>query len=155
MIHLSSAWDKNKLQSEDQILSNLIAVADLSDMDHNLIVDKATHLFDAIRTQSKPGLMQVFLAEYGLSTDEGVALMCLAEALLRVPDKITIDAFIDDKITPAEWAEHLGQSPSTLVNASSLGLLISSKVLGGKNAQVAKTLRTLIQRWASPSFEQR
>ena len=150
MIHLSSAWDKNKLQSEDQILSNLIAVADLSDMDHNLIVDKATHLIDAIRTQSKPGLMQVFLAEYGLSTDEGVALMCLAEALLRVPDKITIDAFIDDKITPAEWAEHLGQSPSTLVNASSLGLLISSKVLGGKNAQVAKTLRTLIQRLGEP-----
>jgi RHH-type proline utilization regulon transcriptional repressor/proline dehydrogenase/delta 1-pyrroline-5-carboxylate dehydrogenase len=150
MIHVSHTWDKNKLQSEAQILSDLIAVADLSDADRDTIVDQATHLIDAIRTQSKPGLMEVFLAEYGLSTDEGVALMCLAEALLRVPDKITVDALIDDKITPAEWAEHLGQSPSTLVNASSLGLLISSKVLGGKNAQVAKTLRTLIQRLGEP-----
>ena len=119
MIHVSNTWDKNKLQSEAQILSDLIAVADLSDADRDTIVDQATHLIDAIRTQSKPGLMEVFLAEYGLSTDEGVALMCLAEALLRVPDKITVDALIDDKITPAEWAEHLGQSPSTLVNASS------------------------------------
>src|SRR6056300_408843 len=150
MIHVSNTWDKNKLQSEEKILSDLIATADLSDADRDTIVDQATHLIDAIRTQSKPGLMEVFLAEYGLSTDEGVALMCLAEALLRVPDKITVDALIDDKITPAEWAEHLGQSPSTLVNASSLGLLFSSKVLGGKNAQVAKTLRTLIQRVGEP-----
>ena len=111
MIHVSNIWDKNKLQSEAQILSDLIAVADLSDTDRDTIVDQATHLIDAIRTHSKPGLMEMFLAEYGLSTDEGVALMCLAEALLRVPDTITVDALIDDKITPAVWAEHLGQSP--------------------------------------------
>ena len=150
MIHVSNTWDKNKLQCEEKILSDLITTADLSDADRDTIVDQATQLIDAIRTQSKPGLMEVFLAEYGLSTDEGIALMCLAEALLRVPDKITVDALIDDKITPAEWAKHLGQSPSTLVNASSLGLLISSKVLSGKNAQVAKTLRTLIQRLGEP-----
>ena len=54
-------------------------------------------------------MMEVFLAEYGLSTDEGVALMCFAEALLRVPDAITIDALIEDKIAPADWSAHLGQ----------------------------------------------
>ena len=101
MIHVSNTWDKNKLQSEEKILSDLIATADLSDADRDTIVDQATQLIDAIRTQSKPGLMEVFLGEYGLSTNEGVALMCLAEALLRVPDKITVDALIDDKITPA------------------------------------------------------
>ena len=62
--------------------------------------------------------MQSFLAEYGLSTDEGVALMCLAEALLRVPDADTIDALIEDKIAPSDWGKHLGHSASSLVNAS-------------------------------------
>ena len=123
MIHLSSAWDKNKLQSEDQILSNLIAVADLSDAYRDAIVDQATQLIDAIRKQSKPGLMEVFLAEYGLSTDEGVALMCLAEALLRVPDKITVDALIDDKITPAEWAETFGAIAIDLGERKQFGVI--------------------------------
>ena len=150
MIHVPNTWDQNKLRNEDHILSDLVAIADLTQKDRETIFEKATHLIDKIRARSKPGLMEVFLAEYGLSTDEGVALMCLAEALLRVPDKKTIDALIDDKITPAEWAEHLGQSSSTLVNASSLGLLISSKVLAGKNAQVAKTLRTLVTRLGEP-----
>ena len=62
MIHVSNTWDKNKLQSEEKILSDLIATADLSDADRDTIVDQATHLIDAIRTQSKPGLMEVFLA---------------------------------------------------------------------------------------------
>jgi hypothetical protein len=52
--------------------------------------------------------MEVFLAEYGLSTDEGIALMCLAEALLRVPDAETMDALIEDKIAPSDWGRHLG-----------------------------------------------
>ena len=133
-------------KAEDEALARLVALADLDPEARAAISARAADLVRAVRGASSPELMEVFLSEYGLSTKEGVALMCLAEALLRVPDKITVDALIDDKITPAEWAEHLGQSPSTLVNASSLGLLISSKVLGGKNAQVANTLRTLIQR---------
>ena len=66
--------------------------------------------------------MEVFLAEYGLSTDEGVALMCLAEALLRVPDAPTMDALIEDKIAPSQWGQHLGHSASSLVNASTWAL---------------------------------
>jgi RHH-type proline utilization regulon transcriptional repressor/proline dehydrogenase/delta 1-pyrroline-5-carboxylate dehydrogenase len=72
-------------------------------------------------------LMEVFLAEYGLSTDEGVALMCLAEALLRVPDAETIDALIEDKIAPSDWGAHLGQSFSPLVNASTWALMLTGK----------------------------
>ena len=59
---------------------------------------RAVGMVSAIRDEGNPGLMEVFLAEYGLSTDEGIALMCLAEALLRVPDPETIDALIEDKI---------------------------------------------------------
>jgi RHH-type proline utilization regulon transcriptional repressor/proline dehydrogenase/delta 1-pyrroline-5-carboxylate dehydrogenase len=72
-------------------------------------------------------LMEVFLAEYGLSTDEGVALMCLAEALLRVPDAETIDALIEDKIAPSDWGAHLGQSSSPLVNASTWALMLTGR----------------------------
>ena len=67
--------------------------------------------------------MEAFLAEYGLSTDEGVGLMCLAEALLRVPDAETIDELIADKIEPSNWGAHLGHSTSSLVNAATWGLL--------------------------------
>ena len=73
--------------------------------------------------------MEVFLAEYGLSTDEGVALMCLAEALLRVPDADTIDALIEDKIAPSDWGKHLGHSASSLVNASTWALMLTGRVL--------------------------
>ncbi len=64
------------------------------------IVAAGADLVRRIRASAKPGLMEVFLAEYGLSTDEGIALMCLAEALLRVPDAETMDALIEDKIAP-------------------------------------------------------
>ncbi len=73
--------------------------------------------------------MEQFLGEYGLSTEEGVALMCLAEALLRVPDAETIDALIEDKIAASGWSEHLGQSTSPLVNASTWALMLTGKVL--------------------------
>ena len=65
-----------------------------------------------VRARASPTVMEAFLAEYGLSTDEGVGLMCLAEALLRVPDAETIDELIADKIEPSNWGAHLGQSTS-------------------------------------------
>jgi len=69
------------------------------------------------------------LPQYGLSTEEGVALMCLAEALLRVPDADTIDALIEDKIAPRDWTRHLGQSSSSLVNVSTLALMFTGNIL--------------------------
>ncbi len=93
------------------------------------IAAAGARLVEQVRASGDPGLMEVFLAEYGLSTEEGVALMCLAEALLRVPDAPTIDALIEDKIAPSDWSRHLGRSTSTLVNASTWGLLLTGKVL--------------------------
>ena len=93
--------------------------------------------------------MEVFLAEYGLSTEEGVSLMCLAEALLRVPDATTIDALIEDKIAPSEWAKHLGNSSSPLVNASTWGLMLTGKVLTDGQG-VASVLRGVVRRLGEP-----
>ena len=110
---------------------------------------RATRLVRGIRDDGQPGLMEVFLSEYGLSTDEGVALMCLAEALLRVPDTETIDALIEDKIAPSAWGAHLGQSSSSLVNASTWALMLTGKVL--KDGQgVTATLKSMVKRLGEP-----
>jgi RHH-type proline utilization regulon transcriptional repressor/proline dehydrogenase/delta 1-pyrroline-5-carboxylate dehydrogenase len=110
---------------------------------------RAVTLVQGIRNDSRPGLMEVFLAEYGLSTEEGVALMCLAEALLRVPDADTIDALIEDKIAPSEWGTHLGHSSSSLVNAATWGLMLTGKVLKDGTG-MAQTLRGAVRRLGEP-----
>ncbi|MDO6460687.1 bifunctional proline dehydrogenase/L-glutamate gamma-semialdehyde dehydrogenase PutA [Granulosicoccaceae sp. 1_MG-2023] len=108
-------------------------------------------LVSRIRADSRPRLMEAFLAEYGLSTREGVALMCLAEALLRVPDAETIDALIEDKIAPSSWGEHLGQSSSSLVNASTWGLMLTGRILRDEQEDgVAGTLRGVLKRLGEP-----
>ena len=94
--------------------------------------------------------MEAFLAEYGLSSDEGVGLMCLAEALLRVPDAETIDELIADKIEPSNWGAHLGRSTSSLVNAATWGLLITGRVLDDDPGRPAAALRGLIRRVGEP-----
>lgn len=104
-----------------------------------------------IREEADPGLMEVFLAEYGLSTDEGIALMCLAEALLRVPDPDTIDALIEDKIAASAWGAHLGHSSSPLVNASTWALMLTGKVLERNRSRgMAATLRGAVRRLGEP-----
>ncbi|AOZ04501.1 trifunctional transcriptional regulator/proline dehydrogenase/L-glutamate gamma-semialdehyde dehydrogenase [Cupriavidus malaysiensis] len=78
---------------------------------------------------SKQGLVQGLVQEFSLSSQEGVALMCLAEALLRIPDKATRDALIRDKVSGANWQSHLGQSRSLFVNAATWGLLLTGKLV--------------------------
>ncbi len=75
------------------------------------------------------GAIDALLNEYSLSSEEGVVLMCLAEALLRVPDKETQDILIRDKISQGQWSTHLGSSESLFVNASSWGLLITGAMV--------------------------
>ncbi|MCU0911810.1 MAG: hypothetical protein MUE98_10845, partial [Rhodobacteraceae bacterium] len=99
---------------QPEVIDRLIRQAALSPADRDRIAAAGADYVRAIRAAARPGLMEVFLAEYGLSTDEGVALMCLAEALLRVPDAETMDALIEDKIAPSDWSRHLGHSASPL-----------------------------------------
>ena len=117
---------------EDEALAahRMVEAADLTPADREAISARAADLVRTVRAGGSASIMQGFLAEYGLSSREGVALMCLAEALLRVPDTETIDALIEDKIAASNWAAHLGQSSSPLVNASTWALLLTGKVLG-------------------------
>ncbi|MBL4769120.1 MAG: proline dehydrogenase family protein, partial [Rhodobacteraceae bacterium] len=134
----------------DAALSRLIETAKLTDEDRRAICATGADLVRAIRASKSPGLMEVFLAEYGLSTDEGVALMCLAEALLRVPDADTIDALIEDKIAPSDWGRHLGRSSSSLVNASTWALMLTGKVLDDDAPGPANAIRSAIKRLGEP-----
>ena len=105
----------------------------------------------------KAGGLDAFLAAYGLGTEEGVALMCLAEALLRVPDAETADALIHDKLAGIDWGEHLGDSSSTFVNAATFSLMLTGEVLRGgtrDDAGFANALRRAVGRLGEPVIRQ-
>jgi RHH-type transcriptional regulator, proline utilization regulon repressor / proline dehydrogenase / delta 1-pyrroline-5-carboxylate dehydrogenase len=114
------------------------------------IAASAAGIVGRVRRETSPTLMESFLAEYGLSTEEGVGLMCLAEALLRVPDAETIDELIHDKIEPSDWGAHLGRSASPLVNASTWALMLTGRVLDDDPAGPTRALRRLIRRAGEP-----
>ncbi|MDU8927244.1 bifunctional proline dehydrogenase/L-glutamate gamma-semialdehyde dehydrogenase PutA [Alisedimentitalea sp. MJ-SS2] len=145
-----AALDTATYADEATVVAELSRTAALSEDDRARIVSRAADLVTAIRGESNPGLMEVFLAEYGLSTDEGIALMCLAEALLRVPDADTIDALIEDKIAPSDWGRHLGQSTSPLVNASTWALMLTGRVLDDPEPGLIGTLRGAVKRLGEP-----
>ena len=138
------------LEDESSAVRERIDAAGLARADRESIVARAVDLVRTTRARAGTSIMQGFLAEYGLSTREGVALMCLAEALLRVPDTETIDALIEDKIGASDWAAHLGHSSSPLVNASTWALLLTGKVLGEAEEGLAGALREAIRRLGEP-----
>ena len=142
--------DAHSYTPEQAVLNHLIGVANLDTSIRDRISDLAIQLVKQIRAFDQPGLMEVFLAEYGLSTKEGVALMCLAEALLRVPDAVTIDTLIEDKIAPSNWGKHMGHSTSPLVNASTWALMLTGKVLMDDQESIAGQLRGLLKRMGEP-----
>ncbi len=136
---------------EADVIQKLMKEASPGPQVRERITARAVKFVEDLRQEQDLSLMEVFLAEYGLSTDEGVALMCLAEALLRVPDRETIDALIEDKIVPANWSEHMGDSASTLVNTSTLALLLVGKVLDpAPPAGVLSTLQGAVKRVGEP-----
>ncbi len=111
----------------------------------------ARSLIEGLRARPTAGLVQGLMREYALSSQEGVALMCLAEALLRIPDAATRDALIADKIGGGEWRAHVGQSPSPFVNAATWGLLVTGRLIGAvDDTGLAATLTRLIARSGAP-----
>ncbi len=140
----------DSLAPEGPLVARLIADAGLSADARAAITRDGADLVRRIRASVRPGLMEVFLAEYGLSTEEGIALMCLAEALLRVPDAETMDALIEDKIAPSDWGRHLGRSASSLVNASTWALMLTGKVLEDREPGIAGHLRAAVKRLGEP-----
>ena len=142
--------DAGTYTDQDNVLRELVRNAHLSPEERVKISQDAAQIVRDIRGHTSPGIMEVFLAEYGLSTDEGVALMCLAEALLRVPDAETIDALIEDKIAPSDWGRHMGHSTSPLVNASTWALMLTGRVLDDDQPGPVRHLRAAIKRLGEP-----
>ncbi len=139
------------LADEGQVIRELVDDSKISIAERLAISARAAELINKVRRSGSPGIMENFLAEYGLTSREGVALMCLAEALLRVPDAQTIDELIEDKISPGNWGEHLGHSESSLVNASTWALLLTGKVIGPADEKgLRKTLQGLVKRLGEP-----
>jgi RHH-type proline utilization regulon transcriptional repressor/proline dehydrogenase/delta 1-pyrroline-5-carboxylate dehydrogenase len=137
------------LADEADTVARLSADAQLSAADRTAIGTQATALVEQVRDAQSAGMLESFLAEYSLSTHEGIALMCLAEALLRVPDNATIDALIEDKIAPSRWHEHLDRANSPLVNVSTLALTLTGQVLRDR-AGIAGMIQGFVQRIGEP-----
>jgi RHH-type proline utilization regulon transcriptional repressor/proline dehydrogenase/delta 1-pyrroline-5-carboxylate dehydrogenase len=138
------------LADERETVARLAASTGLSGDERRAISRKAVRLVEQVRKSADPQLMEVFLSEYGLSTTEGVALMCLAEALLRVPDAETMDDLIRDKIAPHDWSAHSGESTSIFVNASTWALMLTGRVLEEGEGTIERTLRNMIRRLGEP-----
>ena len=118
------------LADEQALVNELRNLADPGESVRGRIRDTATELVDAVRgNKAREGGIDAFLQQYDLSSEEGVLLMCVAEALLRIPDADTADRLIADKITAAKWKEHLGTSESLFVNASTWGLMLTGQLL--------------------------
>ena len=120
---------------ELSLVRELIVYANLPEAQGMAIKEVATRLVEQVRVlRRKSTGIDSFLTEYSLSSDEGIALMCLAEALLRVPDNATIDSLIKDKLASADWRKHVGQSESFFINATTWALILTGKVLNPETA---------------------
>ncbi|RRN66288.1 bifunctional proline dehydrogenase/L-glutamate gamma-semialdehyde dehydrogenase PutA [Caulobacter sp. 602-1] len=122
--------DDGKYRDEAAVIADLLAAKPLSSEDRAAVRAEAEALVrGARRSVRKQGVVESFLQEFSLGTREGLALMCLAEALLRTPDDDTRDKLIAEKIGSADWASHLGGSDSLFVNASTWGLMLTGKIV--------------------------
>jgi RHH-type proline utilization regulon transcriptional repressor/proline dehydrogenase/delta 1-pyrroline-5-carboxylate dehydrogenase len=141
--------------TEPDALSQLLPLARQSPADSTASSELALKLAATLRERKsatgRAGLVQGLLQEYSLSSGEGVALMCLAEALLRIPDAATRDALIRDKISDGDWRRHLGRSPSLFVNAATWGLLLTGRLVATHNETgLSASLGRLIGKGGEP-----
>lgn len=118
------------LADEEAVVRELLPIATMEPELKARIRKTAGELVRAVRAnRGKTGGLDAFMSQYDLSSQEGVVLMCLAEALLRVPDKETADKLIADKLLAGNWREHLGTSESAFVNASTWGLMLTGRII--------------------------
>lgn len=136
---------------EAESVARLLAAYALPAQTNDAIEALAGRLIGALRAQGSKGAVDGLIREYDLSSQEGVALMCLAEALLRIPDHATRDALIRDKIGGGDWRAHLGHSPSLFVNAATWGLVVTGKLTATANETgLGSALSRLISRGGEP-----
>ena len=123
---ITAAW----ILDESAHVREMLAQAALPEAERDAAQATAADLVHRVRSRARTqGAVEAFMRQYDLGSEEGVLLMCVAEALLRVPDQATADALIRDKLGDANWKRHLGQSDSVLVNASTWGLMLTGKLV--------------------------
>jgi len=144
--------DAGKYRDEKEAVASLLAAAPLNTNDRHTVLREATALVAGARVATRrEGLVESFLQQFSLSTPEGLALMGLAEALLRTPDAATRDRLIAEKISAADWAAHLGQSDSLFVNASTWGLMLTGRLIDTDGMEDGVgTIRKLAARVGEP-----
>ena len=146
--------DAHYRADETECVERLLGDLDLGSDTLGSIESYARTLVEAVRDKTvHKGGIDAFLHEYGLSTQEGVLLMCVAEALLRIPDDDTREALIRDKLGTADWRKHLGHSSSLFVNASTWALMMTGQVVNmhnykGRSPDAA--VRRLVARLGEP-----
>lgn len=144
------------LADEAALVRHLAGEASLDEEQRGRIKQSATQLVNAVRARPRPALgIETLLQEYQLNTAEGIALMCLAEALLRIPDGETANRLIRDKLGGADWERHLGSSSSVLVNAATWALALTGRLLHEEDqAGLAAVLRHVAMRQGEPVMRQ-
>ncbi len=146
---LEAAWTAD----ESSHVTFLSGTLGLDESVRSRVTERAVDLVQRVRARSRdPGAMEAFMREYDLSSEEGVVLMCLAEALLRIPDTETAEQLISDKLSEADWESHLGKSGSLFVNASTWGLMLTGKLVRIGSSSV-RSVSTTLARLANRSGE--
>lgn len=142
---------KSHFQAENVITTAAKEVLAQSEHVSKQIHDRARALVSQVRAKRlQESGIDAFLTQYDLSSEEGISLMCMAEALLRIPDKSTVDALIKDKLTTADWQKHIGASESSFVNAATWGLSLTRKLLPTNNDEKANIFKRMLTRTSEP-----
>ncbi|AJR06690.1 bifunctional proline dehydrogenase/pyrroline-5-carboxylate dehydrogenase [Photobacterium gaetbulicola Gung47] len=143
---------------ESQWLAQLMPLAEPTEQERQYTAEQATSLIERVRAdQNAVQMIDALLLEYSLDTKEGILLMCLAEALMRIPDAATADALIRDKLSVADWKSHLKNSDSLFVNASTWGLMLTGKVVSldaKEDGAPSHVINRLVNKMSEPVIRQ-
>lgn len=149
---ITAAW----LRDETESVYDLLDQAVMPQEDRDEVIERAVDLVKRVRARaSEQSLVESFMRQYDLSSEEGILLMCVAEALLRIPDSTTADKLIRDKLGDADWRRHLGRSESLMVNASTWGLLLTGRMVKygqDKGMDFSGGMRRLVSRIGDPTI---
>ena len=146
---VTAAYRRDEVDAVQWLLQQVKTSAAATSRDAQTLAHKLVSAVREKRTRSSG--VDALMHEFSLSSEEGVALMCLAEALLRIPDSATADRLIADKISKGDWRKHLGESPSLFVNAATWGLLITGKLVSTSSEnRLGSALSKLITKGGEP-----
>ena len=126
-----------RIMGEEEVLKCL-QLSEKTSLDQRIkFQTKTTNLIERLRSSNQPDLLSLFVSEYNLTSDEGLSLMTLVEAFLRVPDNKTRDKLFIDKVARKGWSKHIGVSKSSMVNIATIALNIADKMIAhGSNKEI-------------------